>query len=46
MDRLLQMAKTEEEKWLAGRAVLRVPTTRMKALSQMLEEAGHAGVLA
>ena len=47
MDKLLQKAKTEEEKrWLMERAVPRVPTTRMKALSQMLEEAGHAGVIA
>ena len=45
MDKLLQKAKTEEErKWLAERAVLRLPTTRMKALSQMLEEIGHVGV--
>ena len=47
MDRVLQTAKTEEERrWLAERAVLRVPTTRMKALSQILEGAGHAGVIA
>ena len=47
LDKLLQRAKTEEGKrWLAERAVLRVPTTRMKALSQMLEEIGHAEVLA
>ncbi|MEM0277925.1 PaREP1 family protein [Pyrobaculum sp.] len=47
MDKLLQAARSEEEKrWLAGKAVPRVPTTRMKALSQLLEEIGHAGVLA
>ena len=45
LDKLLQRAKSEEERrWLMERAVLRVPTTRMKALSQMLEEAGHVGV--
>ena len=45
LDKLLQAARTEEERrWLAERAVPRVPTTRMKALSQMLEEIGHAGV--
>ena len=47
LDKLLQAARTDEErKWLAERAVLRVPTTRMKALSQVLEEIGHVGVLA
>ncbi|MEM2025574.1 MAG: PaREP1 family protein [Desulfurococcaceae archaeon] len=45
LDKLLQAAKTEEEKrWLMERAVPRIPTTRMKALSQMLEEVGHAGI--
>ncbi|MEM3963880.1 PaREP1 family protein [Pyrobaculum sp.] len=45
LDKLLQAAKTEDEKrWLAERAVPRVPTTRMKALSHMLEEIGHAGI--
>ena len=38
LDKLLQTAKTEEERrWLAERAVPRVPMARMKALSQMLE---------
>ena len=45
LDKLLQTAKTEEErKWLMEKAVPRVPTTRMKALSQMLEGIGHAGI--
>ena len=45
MDRVLQMAKTEEEKrWLMEKAVPRVPTARIKALSQMLERVGHSGV--
>ncbi|ABP49933.1 PaREP1 domain containing protein [Pyrobaculum arsenaticum DSM 13514] len=47
MDKLLQAAKTEEEKkWLAERAVPRVPTTRMVRLSHMLEEIRHAGGMA
>ncbi|MGK0549608.1 MAG: PaREP1 family protein [Pyrobaculum sp.] len=45
LDKLLQAAKTEDEKrWLAERAVPRVPTTRVVRLSQMLEEAGHQGI--
>lgn len=45
LDKLLQRAKTEEEKkWLTEKAVPRMPTARMKALSQMLEEAGHQGI--
>ena len=45
LDKLLYKAKTEEErKWLMEKAVPRIPTTRMKALSQMLEEIGHAGI--
>ncbi len=47
IDKLLQVAKTEEErKWLVNRAVPRVPTTRMVRLSQMLEEVGHYGLSA
>ncbi|MEM3834122.1 PaREP1 family protein [Pyrobaculum sp.] len=47
LDKLAQIAKTDEEKrWLAERAVPRVPTTRMKALSQLLEEIGHANISA
>ncbi|AFA40093.1 Archaeal PaREP1/PaREP8 family [Pyrobaculum oguniense TE7] len=45
LDKLLQAAKTEEEKrWLMERAVPRIPTTRMKTLSQLLEEIGHTGI--
>ena len=45
LDKLLQVARTDEEKtWLVSKAVPRVPTTRMKALSQMLEEVGHGGI--
>ncbi|MGC9051467.1 PaREP1 family protein [Pyrobaculum sp.] len=44
LDKLKSLAKTEEErKWLESTAVPRVPTGRMKALSQMLEEVGFAG---
>ncbi len=47
LDKLVQAAKTEEERrWLRSKAVPRVPTTRMVKLSQMLEEAGHGGVMA
>ncbi len=45
LERLKALAKTEEErKWLESRAVPRVPTTRMKELSRLLEEAGHEGI--
>jgi len=45
LDRLLKIVKSDEERrWLMDRAVPRVPTGRMKALSQMLEEAGHPGI--
>ncbi|MEM3836078.1 PaREP1 family protein [Pyrobaculum sp.] len=47
LDKLLKAAKTDEERrWLAERAVPRVPTTRMKLLSQMLEGVGHVGIVA
>ncbi|MEM0463227.1 PaREP1 family protein [Pyrobaculum sp.] len=47
LDKLAQTAKTDEEKRrLAEKAVPRVPTTRMKALSQLLEEIGHANISA
>ncbi len=46
LDKLIQAAKTEDErKWLMERAVPRIPMSRMKALSQMLEEIGHQGIL-
>ncbi len=45
LERLKALARTEEEKrWLESRAVPRVPTTRMKELSRLLEEAGHEGI--
>jgi len=47
LDRLKALAKTEEERhWLESRAVPRVPTTRMKELGRLLEEAGHYGISA
>jgi len=46
LDKLKALAKTEEEKrWLETTAAPRVPTTRMKALSNMLEDVGHAGLV-
>ncbi|MEM4650394.1 MAG: PaREP1 family protein [Pyrobaculum sp.] len=45
LERLKALAKTEEERrWLESKAVPRVPTTRMKELSRLLEEAGHEGI--
>jgi len=45
-DKLKTLAKTEEERrWLEERAVFFVPTTKMAPLSQLLEEAGHEGIL-
>jgi hypothetical protein len=47
LDKLKALARTEEEKrWLESRAVPRVPTTRMKELGRLLEEAGHYGISA
>ena len=47
LDKLKALAKTEEErKWLESRAVPRVPTTKMKELGRLLEEAGHYGISA
>jgi len=47
LERLKALAKTEEEnRWLESRAVPRVPTTRMKELGRLLEEAGHYGISA
>jgi len=46
LDKLKTLAKTEEERrWLEERAVFLVPTTKMVPLSQLLEEAGHEGIL-
>jgi hypothetical protein len=45
LEKLKALAKTEEEKrWLESKAVPRVPTTRMKSLSRLLEEVGHGGI--
>jgi hypothetical protein len=45
LEKLKALAKTEEEKrWLESKAVSRVPTTRMKSLSRLLEEVGHGGI--
>jgi hypothetical protein len=42
LDKLKSLAKTEgERRWLETTAVPRVPTSRMTALSQMLEDTGH-----
>jgi hypothetical protein len=47
LEKLKTLAKTEEEKrWLESKAVPRIPTTRMKELGRLLEEAGHYGISA
>jgi hypothetical protein len=47
LDKLKTVAKTEEERrWLESKAVPRVPTTKMKELGRLLEEAGHYGISA
>jgi hypothetical protein len=47
LDKLKALAKTEEERGrLESKAVPRVPTTRMKELGRLLEEAGHYGISA
>ena len=43
LESLKALAKTEEE-WLETTAISRVPTTKMKTLSNMLEDIGHAGL--
>ncbi|MCC6020664.1 MAG: PaREP1 family protein [Thermoproteaceae archaeon] len=46
LDKLRAMAKTEEEKkLLETTATPRVPTTKMKILSNMLEDIGHTGLV-
>jgi hypothetical protein len=43
LEKLKAVAKTEEEKkWLETTAVSRVPTTKMRAITNMLEELGHS----
>ncbi|MFP3192152.1 MAG: PaREP1 family protein [Thermoproteus sp.] len=45
LGRLKALVKAEEERrWLESTAVPRVPTTKMVALSLMLEKAGHEGI--
>ena len=45
LDRLVQLARTDEERrWLVDRAVPKIPTSRMKALSQMLEGIGYSEI--
>ncbi len=47
LDKLKALANTEEERrWLVSKAVPRVPTTKMKELGRLLEEAGHYGISA
>jgi hypothetical protein len=40
-DRLLASLEGEEARWLAERAIPRVPSSRMKALGQLLERIGY-----
>jgi hypothetical protein len=41
------LASSEDERrWLESKAVPRVPTTKMKELGRLLEEAGHYGISA
>jgi hypothetical protein len=43
LDKLKAIVKTDEEKrWLETTAVLRAPTTKMRTLTNMLEELGHS----
>jgi hypothetical protein len=45
LERLKALAKTEEERrWLETTAVPRVPMTKMKPLSRLLEAVGHDGI--
>ncbi|MFZ8806659.1 MAG: PaREP1 family protein [Pyrobaculum sp.] len=47
LEKLKALARSKEEKrWLESKAVPRVPTTRMKELGRLLEEAGHYGISA
>jgi len=47
LERLKALVKTEEERrWLESTAVPRVPTTKIKALANLLEDLGHGGVSA
>ncbi|CCC81017.1 PaREP1 family protein [Thermoproteus tenax] len=45
LEKLKAAARSEEERrWLESTAVPRLPTAKMKRLSQMLEDVGHVGV--
>jgi hypothetical protein len=47
LEKLKALARSEEERrWLESKAVPRVPTTKMKELGRLLEEAGHYGISA
>jgi len=47
LEKLKALARSEDERrWLESKAVPRVPTTKMKELSRLLEEAGHYGISA
>jgi hypothetical protein len=47
LERLKAIVRTDEERrWLESKAVLRIPTTRMKELSRLLKEAGHEAITA
>ena len=41
LERLKALAKTEEERWLETTAMSRAPTTKMRALTNMLEKLGY-----
>lgn len=40
LDKLLQTAKDDEKRWLMNKAVPRLPTNRMMALSKLLSDIG------
>jgi len=40
-DRIVERLEREERKWLTEKAIPRVPSTRLKALGQLLEEAAE-----
>ena len=47
LEKLKALPRSEDERrWLESKAVPRVPTTRMKELGRLLEEAGHYGISA
>jgi hypothetical protein len=47
LEKLKTLASSEEERrWLESKAAPRVPTTKMKELGRLLEEAGHYGISA